>query len=116
MTTFFLFPYNFDLKYFLNFTLYTDKFWLNYSNLISLVLISFCAILIGILFSKKAAHIKIFNLILAYYIVIFFYFSSLNYNYSFINLNLSFNQNTTLFVNLFIFIASITVFLFFFRN
>lgn len=92
---------------------YTDKFWLIYSNLISIFLIVMFIFILGIFFFNNAQHVKILNLFSAYYLTVFLYFTSLNFNYKFDDLNLSFNQNTTLFVNLFVLIATLTVLIFF---
>ena len=92
---------------------YTDKIWLTYSNLISLFLIIMFIILLGIVLANNAKHVKFLNLTSAFYLTIFFFYNSLNYPYEFLNLNWSFNQNTSLFVNLFIFISTITAILFF---
>lgn len=92
---------------------YTDKIWLNFSNLISLFLIVIFVIVLGILLQNNAKHVQFLNLISAFYLSIYFFFNSLNFEYTFFNLNLSFNQNTTLFVNLFIFVATLTTIFFF---
>lgn len=70
-------------------------------------------ILLGIVLANNAKHVKFLNLTSAFYLTIFFFYNSLNYPYEFLNLNWSFNQNTSLFVNLFIFISTITAILFF---
>jgi NADH:ubiquinone oxidoreductase subunit 2 (subunit N) len=93
--------------------IFFNKSWLIFSSTISLFLISLFIILLGILFSKKAFHIKIFNIFLIYYLVIYFINVSLNFDYIFLDLNLAFNQNTTSFVNLFIFLSTLTIIIFF---
>jgi NADH:ubiquinone oxidoreductase subunit 2 (subunit N) len=93
--------------------IFFNKYWFVYSNLISLLLLSLFVIFFGIILSNNAKHVKILNLFCAFYLLIYFFFSSLNYSIDFDNPNLSFNQNTTSFVNLFIFIATITVLIFF---
>lgn len=92
---------------------FVNKYWLIYSNLISLSFIMISIIFLGIVFLNKASHVKILNIISAYILFIYFCIISLNYNYDFFNLNLSFNQNVTLFVNLFVFAATITTLIFF---
>ena len=89
-----------------------NKSWYFFSNAMSLFLITIFIICLGIFFSKKASHIKIFNLIIGFYLIIYFFFSSLNYAIIFNNLNWSFNQNITLFANLFIFLATLTTLIF----
>ena len=46
---------------------FVEKYWLFYSQIISLFLITVFIICLGIFFSKKASHIIIFNLIIVYY-------------------------------------------------
>jgi len=84
-----------------------------YSNLIGLFLLTMFLIFIGIVLLNNAKHVKFLNLICAYYILIYFFISSLNYTYDTHNLSLSFNQNTSGFVSLFIFIATLVVIIFF---
>lgn len=93
--------------------IFFNKYWFVYSNLISLLLVSLFVVFFGIILSNNAKHVKILNLFCAFYLLIYFFFSSLNYSIDFDNPNLSFNQNTSSFVNLFIFIATITVLIFF---
>jgi hypothetical protein len=68
------------------------------------------------LFLQKAKHVKILNLISAFYLIIYFFLTPLEYTYFFENIglnNLSFNQNTTFFVYLFIAIATLVTLYFF---
>ena len=92
---------------------YVDKTWFFFSNIISIILISFYIILLGIFFPNKAKIVKFLNLISAFYLVIFFYLTSGEFIYTLDNINIIFQQNYSLYVNLFIFIATITIFLFF---
>jgi NADH-quinone oxidoreductase subunit N len=72
---------------------------------------------LGIIFPNKAKIIKFLNLISAFYLLIFFYLTTGEYIYnpeSFDKIILnSFHQNYNLYINLFFFISTITVFLFF---
>jgi NADH-quinone oxidoreductase subunit N len=84
-----------------------------FSNIISIVLISFFIILLGIFFPNKAKIVQFLNLISAFYLLVFFYLTSGEYIYNIDNINLIFQQNYNLYLNLFVFIATITLFLFF---
>jgi NADH:ubiquinone oxidoreductase subunit 2 (subunit N) len=92
---------------------YIDKSWFFFSNIISILLISFYIILLGIVFPNKAKIVKFLNLISAFYLLIFFYLATGEYICSIENINVIFQQNYSLYVNLFFVIATITVFLFF---
>ena len=102
--------------------LYLDKQWLYFSNIISVILISFFIILLGIIFPNKAKIIKFLNLISAFYLLIFFYLISSEYIYdlnlinNFIHqnhINDLFQQNHNLYVNFFFLLATITTLIFF---
>ena len=98
--------------------LFLDKHWLYFSNIISVILISFFIILLGIIFPNKAKIIKFLNLISAFYLLIFFYLMSSEYIYNLnfisgIQINALFQQNHTLYVNFFYIIATITTLIFF---
>ena len=92
---------------------YIDKSWFFFSNIISVILISFYVILLGIVFPNKAKIVKFLNLISAFYLLIFFYLNSNEYVYAINDINYLFQQNHNLYVNLFFFISTITVFIFF---
>jgi len=101
---------------FLNFielNFFTIKSWLCFSNLIGLFILLFFIIIFAILLKNNAQHVRFLNLISAFFLLINFMQSSIEFKYEFDNLNLSFNQNTTLFVNVFLILATFTTILFF---
>ena len=106
--------------------LYLDKQWLYFSNIISVILISFFIILLGIIFPNKAKIIKFLNLISAFYLLIFTYLMTSEYLYhntyaTFFTghtcltyqLNYLFQQNHSLYVNFFLLLATLTTLIFF---
>lgn len=90
-----------------------SSFWLNQIFLINLTLLFCFIIFLGIIFLKKASHIKILNLFSAYYLIVYFFFTSLSYEYFGNTIDRENILNNTLFTKLFFFIAILTVIYFF---
>lgn len=88
--------------------------WLFFTNQISVILISFFIIILGILVPNKAKIIKFLNLISAFYLLIFFYLifntSSVIYLDGFYSI---FSLYYSSYVNFFFIIATLTAIIFF---
>jgi len=89
--------------------------WLIYNYLISIFIILLFIIIIAILLPNKARQVKFLNIISSYYLFLFGNLISLDFDYLQIEefQNFLLHQNISLFVNFFIFLATLTVFFFF---
>ena len=91
----------------------SSKTWLIFANSIALSCLVIFILLLGMLLKTNPIHIRILNLLSAYYLTVYLFFITLDFKYDFTDAALSFNQNTTLFVNIFNLIATLTTIIFF---
>jgi NADH:ubiquinone oxidoreductase subunit 2 (subunit N) len=87
-----------------------DKYWFQYANIIGLFLLTISIILIGVFLLNMAKHVKYLNLLCAMYLIFYFVLSTDIQN----SWTLQFNLNSSPFVNLFIFITTLVVLIFYF--
>jgi len=92
---------------------YIDTFWIIYANLISICLIGIFILTIGIFLPNKATLIKFLNIVTSFYLLIFFYLASWEYIYNITEINYLFQQNYNYYINIFFFVTTITVLIFF---